>query len=345
MRNLNGGHMGNTTPAASYWSKPVLESVLPVVEESRHVRTSTDAVESVATWMAYEDFGFPVGGVVEGLAIGAEPDHLMDLTMLETTLNFAFTDFSSGTKFEIVRNGRVYSDTEAMVVCIQDALAEGVPLLDGSYLAAVSRADLEQIFTGNVEMPMLDERVTILNDVGRTLVERYDGRFHNFIRDCAPTMYAEGDGVLERLITEFPRFNDTSSYHGNPVQIHKLAQLGLWMLHRALHGMGDWRLTDLDDMTAFADYIVPVGLHVSGILEYHGDLERRINSGVMIERDSDEEIEIRAHTLYATALLTDEINVIRPPDKQLLIPQVDYRFWKTYHATFHPHHLTRTIMY
>ena len=337
--------MAASTPTASYWSKPVLESILPVIEESRHVRTSTSAVESVANWMAFEDFSFPSGGVVEGLAIGADPDHLMDLTMFETTLNFAFTDFDSSTKFEVVRNGHTYSDTEAMVVCIQDALTDGIPLLEGSYLSTVSRADLEQVFSGNIEMPMLDERVAILNEVGQTLTEDYGGRFHNFIRDCAPAMYADGDGVLERLVAEFPRFDDTSDYHGTNARIFKLAQLGFWMLHRALHGLGDWQLTDLADMAAFADYIVPVGLNVTGILVYSTDLEQRINSGEMIERDSDEEIEIRAHTLYATALLTDEINAIRPADKQLLIPQVDYRFWKTYHATFKPHHLTRTIMY
>ena len=68
-------------------------------------------------------------------------------------------------------------------------------------------------------------------------------------------------------------------------------------------------------------------------------------AGEMINRDSEEEIEIRAHTVYATALLTDEVNARRPADKQLLIPQVDYRLWKSYHATHFPHHLTRTTMY
>ena len=295
--------------------------------------------------MAYEEFGFPGGGVVEGLTLGTDPNHLIDLTMFETTLNFAFTDFDSGIKFEVVLNGRIYSDTEGMVICIQKAIADGVPILDGEYLATVTRRDLERIFAGNIEMPMLDERVEILNEVGTTLVERYNGRFHRFIADCAPAMYAAGDGVLERLVTEFPRFNDVSDYHGTTVEIYKLAQLGLWMLHRALQPTGVWHLTDLSDMTAFADYIVPVGLNLMGILEYIDELSGRIDNGEMIERDSDAEIEIRAHTIYATALLTDAVNAIRPPDKQLLIPEIDYRLWKTYHATFKPHHLTRTVMY
>lgn len=74
-------------------------------------------------------------------------------------------------------------------------------------------------------------------------------------------------------------------------------------------------------------------------------LEGAINRGELIPADSPEEVEIRAHTLYATALLTDAINRVRPPSQSLVVPQVDFRLWKAYHATFWPHHLTRTIMY
>jgi len=336
----------NTRPmSASYWEQPVLQSVMPVVENSRHVTTSRDAVDAVAKWMAFETFVFPSGSVGGDFDMGSDPDRIMDITLLESALNFAFTDFDSGVKYEVEYQGRICSDTEGMFARIHEAIADGVPILHGDYLASITRAELERIFVGNIEMPMLDERVEILNEVGATLVDRYDGRFHRFVRDCAPAMYADGDGLLERLVLEFPRFNDVSNYHGSEVKIFKLAQLGLWSLHMALHASGGWRLTDLADMTAFADYIVPVGLRLMGILEYTPDLEERIGNGVMIERDSDEEIEIRAHTLYATALLTDAVNSIRPADKQLVIPQIDHRFWKTYHATFSPHHLTRTVMY
>ena len=329
----------------NYWNRPVLESVIPVIEQSRHVATSPEAVQAVAGWMAYETFIFPSGSVGGDFDMGSQPDHIMDLTFLESTLNFAFTDFESSVKYEVEYQGRTCSDTEGMFARIHEAIATGVPVLDGEYLASITRTDLERIFRGNIEMPMLDERVEILNEVGTTLVNRYDGRFHRFVRDCAPAMYADGDGVLERMVVEFPRFNDVSDYHGSEVRFHKLAQLSLWSLHMALHSSGGWQLTDLADITAFADYIVPVGLNLMGILEYTPDLEERIDQGAMIERDSDEEIEIRAHSLYATALLTDAMNAIRPADEQLIIPQTDHRLWRTYHATFKPHHLTRTTMY
>ncbi len=337
--------MQDEPATARYWDLPVLTSVIPVVENSKHVRTSQDAVTAVAGWMAFEDFAFPSGMLADDMRMVTHPDDIMDVTFLETTLNFAFTDFDTGIKYEVAQDGRLHSDTDGMAVRIQEAIGKGIPLLNGEFLASITRTDLESIFLANIEMPMLDERVAILNAVGATLVDRYDGCFHRFIRDCAPAMYADGDGILERLVVEFPRFDDISNYHGSTVKMYKLAQLGLWMLHRALHTYGDWQLTDLADMTAFADYIVPVGLHLMGILEYTADLDNRIGRGVEIGRDSDEEIEIRAHTLYATALLTDEMNAIRPEGKQLMIPQTDYRFWKTYHATFQPHHLTKTVMY
>ena len=98
-------------------------------------------------------------------------------------------------------------------------------------------------------------------------------------------------------------------------------------------------------MTAFADYIVPVALRLLGITSYSPALENAINTYQMIPRDSSQEVEIRAHCIYATALLREEVNKIRPADKQVIIPQIDARLWMPYHTTFWPHHLTKTIMY
>lgn len=327
------------------WSQPVLQSVLPVIEGSRSVSTNLSAIDSVAGWMAYEEFIFPSGASAGPFDLGASRNDIVDFVMLASALNFAFTDFSSGIKYEVEYDGKRWSDTEGMFVRIHQALESGVDLCDGAVMASLTADDLAGIFAGNIELPMLSVRASILNTIGSTLVDKYDGRFCGFIDSCAPAMYHDGDGLLERLVVEFPRFNDVSPYDEHSVELHKLGQLALWSLHMGLHKSGDWALVDLANMTAFADYIVPVALRLMGILEYSETLEERINQGDMIERDSFEEIEIRAHTLYATALLTDAINELRPSDMGLVIPQVDYRLWKSYHATTWPHHLTETIMY
>lgn len=326
-----------------FWDSAVLRSVVPVVEQSRNVRTHPDAVEAVAAWMAYEEFGLP-GGMLQ-FDMGDDPDHLTDVVMFVSALNFAFTDFTTSVKFETEYRGQTWVDSEGMFASIHRALEAGEPLLTGAWMAKVTRADLERVFAGNIEMPMLDERVAILNEIGATLEARFDGRFATWARGCVPAMYAGGEGMLERLVADFPRFQDVSTYHGQQVQLYKLAQLSLWTLHAILVRLGRPGIQDLGMMTAFADYIVPVALRLIGITSYSDDLEDRINRGVVIPRDSDDEIEIRAHTLYATALLTEAVNARRPANLQLVIPQIDYRLWKTYHATFWPHHLTITTMY
>lgn len=340
-----GTQRDGITVASGAWNRPVLESVMPVIDESLHVNTNLPTIDSVARWMAYEEFIFPKGASAGPFDLGSSPSEIIDAVMFASVLNFAFTDFETGVKYAVDYDGRSWSDTEGMFVRIHQATQNGQDLFDGSVLLALTRDDLSRIFSGNIELPLMEQRTQILNEVGETLMGSYGGRFHRFISDCAPFMYHDGDGLLERLVTEFPRFNDVSFYQGHQVQIHKLAQLSLWSLHMALHESGDWTLRDLSEMTAFADYIVPVALRLMGIIEYSPDLEARINEGQLIDRDSDEEIEIRAHTLYATALLTDRINQLRPDDLQLVIPQVDYRLWKSYHATTWPHHLTKTIMY
>lgn len=328
---------------SAFWSTPVLQSVLPVVAASRHVTTNADEIGRVAGWLAYEPYQMP--HALLPFDIGGDADILTDYQMFVNTLNFAFTDFETGVKYEAERDGALWSDSEGMVANILNAREAGIPLLTGAWMAEATLEDVSRVFTGTITMPMLQERTDILNAVGATLVDRYSGRWANWVKSCAPRMYAGGDGLLERLPVEFPRFRDISVYDGNDVQLFKLGQLGLWGLHAAHQVTGAFALEDLGNMSAFADYIVPVALRLMRIFEYTPELEHKINTGVELPRDSEEEIELRAHTLYATAALTEAVNRLRPADQQLVIPQLDYRLWKTYHATFWPHHLTRTIMY
>jgi hypothetical protein len=325
------------------WNSPVLASLQPVVDGAKLVRINHAKITEVANWMAYEEFAKPDGSML--FDFGNDPDVLMDFTLVVNTMNFAFTDFSTGVKFETDYMGKRWCDSEAMLACLHRVINAGIPFFSGEYLAKVTRKDLESVFSGTIEMPMLDERVVLFNEVGRVLVEKYQGRYSNFVRSCAPRLYANGDGLLERLTTEFPRFRDVSMYHGSEVHIFKLAQLGIWGMHLALSPRGAWKLEDADNLTAFADYIVPVGLRVMNIFEYTPELEKQINSLVEVKRDSEAEVELRASSIYVIAKLTEEINKRRPGMEPLLQPQVDFRFWKTYHATHWPHHLTKTVMY
>ena len=331
-----------------YWPKsigsPVLDSVRYAVESSRDVHTHNDKIVEVASWMAFEELPMPEFTLPFGVGQG-DANEAIDFMMVADSIDTAFTDFSTHVKFQVDYMGQHWSDSDAEVACIKRAVDNGVPFLDGHYLAMMTRADLSKVFQGNIEMPMLDEKLEVLHQVGKVLADKYEGRFHKFIHSCSPKLYDNGSGIVDRLVSEFPRFNDFSMLDGHEIKFYKLAQLGLWMLYATLHQQDKFRLEDPQKMTAFADYIVPVALRLHGITSYSDKLEKAINSHQIIPRDSRREIEIRAHCIYATAVLTEEINKRRPKEAQVIIPQIDARFWTHFHTTTWPHHLTPTIMY
>jgi hypothetical protein len=323
---------------------PVLDSLRPVIENSRDVRTNIGKIIEVAGWMGYEELPLPEFTLPFGIG-AVNADEAIDFVLVADSIDTAFTDFSTHEKFQVDFAGQHWSDSDAEFACLKRALDAGKPILNGKYLAKISRTELDEIFTGNMKMPMLDEKLAVLHQVGAVLAEKYYGRFHKFVQACSPHLYDRGNGLIERMVKEFPRFNDVSEFEGHEIKFYKLAQLGVWMLYSTLHKSGKFRLDDPEKMTAFADYIVPVALRLLGITSYSPELENAINTHQLIPRDSPREIEIRAHCLYATALLAEEINKVRGPNEQVIIPQIDARLWTHYHTTSWPHHLTQTIMY
>ncbi|HTP67601.1 MAG TPA: queuosine salvage family protein [Dongiaceae bacterium] len=331
-----------------YWPKsigsPVLDSIRYAVESSRDVHAHYEKIVEVASWMAYEELPMPEFALPFGVGQG-NANEAIDFIMVANSIDTAFTDFAGHEKFQVDYLGQHWSDSEAEFACIKRAVENGVPFLDGNYLAKIEKPDLNKVFQGNIEMPMLDEKLGVLHQVGKVLAEKYDGRFHNFIRSCSPKLYDNGNGLIDRMVKEFPRFNDVSMLDGHEIKIYKLAQLGIWMLYATLHKSGKFRLDDPQKMTAFADYIVPVALRLHGMTSYSDKLEKAIDSHQIIPRDSRWEIEIRAYCIYVTACLTEEVNKLRPADQQVIIPQIDARLWTHFHTTNWPHHLTPTIMY
>jgi hypothetical protein len=322
---------------------PILGRLEPVLSGGRHVQLHSSKVKEVAVWMAYEalpwpDFRWPL--------IPDDDDRdTMDFIFLTSTINFAFTDFETHRVFKARYAGAEWSDAEAMFACLKRAYDAGRPILEGEFLSRVDRTELEEIFEGNIAIPMLDERLAIFHEVGSLLTERYKGRFHRFVESAPPRLYADGEGLLERLLEEFPSFRDSSSYRHYRVAFQKRAQLLFWFLYGRFRQSGFFQLEDVGELTIFADYILPVALWLFGILSYSPELEAAIETRKPIPADSEEEIEIRAFSIWACHLLTQEINELRPPELQIIPPVLDGRIWTHYHETHRPHHLTVTTDY
>jgi len=55
-----------------------------------------------------------------------------------------------------------------MVACLKRAMDNGVPILDGKFLASITRPQLERFSQANMEIPMLDEKMQAFHEVGQS---------------------------------------------------------------------------------------------------------------------------------------------------------------------------------
>ena len=322
------------------WDSKVLHSIRPVIENLENVSIDHVQLNTEAKKLSTVNYEIKVANNQD-----KRPEDIIRKTMLINTLNFAFTDFESQIKYALNVGDNTFSDTDAMVYQIDQAVEVGIDFYDGHYLRDITETIFKSIFKANIEMPMSKEKTDVLNQVGQILVEEYKGDWLNFVKSGPKKLYQNGEGLIERLVSQFERFRDTSIYLGEKVHFLKLAQLAFWGIHRELGKYGDFYIEDMENMTAFADYIVPVALEKMKIITYSEKLKNKIEQGVLIESDSIEEIEIRAATLFVTAQLTEEINKLKLDEEKIIIPQLDFKLWTDFHANKSPHHLTKTIMY
>ena len=216
--------------------------------------------------------------------------------------------------------------------------------LSAQALVRLTVEDCAGIFGQDLEADPVCELMrlftTALNDLGRCLLDRFDGRFAGLVEAA--------DGSAERLVqllVEMPLFDDAERYGGLEVPFYKRAQITAADLCLAFDGEGYGRFDDLDRLTMFADNLVPHVLRVDGMLIYEGDLLDRINAEELIPLGSPEEIEIRACAVHTVELL---VEAFRKSGYRVTAMQLDHLLWnrgQQPHYKARPRHRTRCTFY
>lgn len=233
-------------------------------------------------------------------------------------------------KWKVEYRGKEYDGAQAMMACLGRAIENGVNF-NPFQLANIKRKELENILRGNVEIPLLNERLEFLMEVGMIIQSRFNGDFRYFIDR------AQNDALrlVDLLVENFLSFKDSSIYKGKEVEFSKRAQSLASDLNYLLG------LDNIDKLTACADYKLPQVLRRHKILQYSDELQRRISVKERIPKGSEEEIEIRALTIFAVELITKEILGVtsnKVNDYLWLEGQIKL-------PSDEPYHLTRTTAY
>jgi hypothetical protein len=162
-------------------------------------------------------------------------------------------------------------------------------------LTQLDAADLAMVTGQDAGLPLMEQYATSLRDVGEHLLADHGGRFEALV-DAA-----DGSAVgLADLLAGWQAFADLSTYDGQSVPFYKRAQITAADINRT----GVAALRDEDQLTAFADNLVPHVLRIDGILRLDSGLEARIDDGDLLEHGSAEEVELRACAVRAIELLS-----------------------------------------
>lgn len=258
-------------------------------------------------------------------------------------LNFCFWS-EDGAKWGIEYNNRYYEGYNALAASLTRAIEEGIPIYDFEFMKNATKEDLARIFRKSAErrneIPLLNARLAILNAIGNVLCREFYGRFNIFINMHS----ADALSLAFEIATLLPFFTDVVYYKDRRVSFYKRAQILVADLYTAFGGKDVGNFENMNRLTAFADYKLPQILRHCGILEYNDELAAKVDSLVLIPLLSEEEVEIRAHTVWAVELIRDELQKI---GIRVNAYEIDYLLWVLAKKTqnMRPHHRTKTIYY
>jgi hypothetical protein len=264
-------------------------------------------------------------------------------------LNFCFWAEKGKPRWRVDYKGEILDGYWAEAASLTRAVEEGIALWDAEYLSTMSRQDLAYIFRPTKEadgsagemIPLFDARLAHIHEVGRVLLERYAGQFAHAIEK------AQGSAVNLALLLaqEFTSFRDILVYHARNIRFLKRAQICVADLYGAFGGKRWGTFTDLDKLAAFADYKLPQVLRHYGVLEYAPKLAQRIDNQELLQPGGEEEVELRAATIWACELLRHEMS--RLSGQSITAVEVDQLLWYLGQnsAEMRPYHRSRTIYY
>lgn len=263
--------------------------------------------------------------------------------LLLDALNFCFWAEKDQPRWRIEYKGEALNGYWAEAAALKRAIEEDIPLWDAAYLSTLSSETMAHIFRGEPAqpaIPLLEQRLHNAREVGHVLLEQYEGQFSHAIKQ------ANGDALqLALLLTRhFPSFNDSAHYRKQEVRFFKRAQICVADIASAFHGKQWGAFHNLSQLTIFADYKLPQVLRHYGILVYTPTLAERVDTQQLLATGSEEELEIRANTVWACELLR---RALSNKGVALNASEIDQKLWLLGQSIpeMRPYHRTYTTYY
>lgn len=315
----------------------VLLTTRYVIENSKHVKIDQGKIEEFCNsykgltmehWL--KDAPFDLSKL--------ENEERLTYLLVFNSVNFSYW---GDPKWTVLYRGAEYDGAWGMIVTLGRAIENGIPILDPAYLANMSQGNFREIFRGNVDIPLADTRLEILREVGKVLNERFQGKSYRIMEEAG----YDALKLVDLLTGCFPSFGDHSLYDDQIIYFNKRAQLLVSDIYHVFDGKGLGEIGNTDRLTAFADYKIPQSLRKLGIHLYSDDLGSRVDSMSPIPKGSEEEVEIRANTIWAIEFIRRSLQERNIELSSILINDYLWLMGQKKSPDDKPYHRTRTTAY
>lgn len=317
----------------------VAEAAHQVMQRAQHVSIDEEAVERFCADFVRDGVQVPAWNTELHFDDGSW--RTANYVLVLDALNFCFWSDAGQPRWYAERQGQRHNGYWGLAVALRNALEAGVPLLDAEFLASIEAHVVERVFACENRIPLFEARVEHLREVGRVLLERYDGRFSKLIEACGHDAVT----LAGRVAQEFSSFHDYTTYQDLEVPVLKRAQILVVDLFGTFGGQGWGRFERLDAITAFADYKVPQVLRREGILHYSAPLAATIERLEEIPANDPREVEIRCATVWAVERMRDRLAARGSTPRAF---EIDWYLWDRGQQPSpldQPYHRTRTVYY
>lgn len=255
----------------------------------------------------------PLAHTEEHHLLGCSDETLVYFLVLDT-LNFGSGYFPYFTK----KKGA--SGYFTVAKCLKDwFLQAGVPTaadlknIDRSACAAIFQQDMSNLHADE----LMQLFALALNGLGDWIMTEYAGDTTGVFRR------SETAAEVVAAVAKMPLFRDVATYAELQVPFLKRAQILVQDVVIAEPGHPALQYPDVNELTPFADNVLPYVLKADGILHYDPWLSGRIDREELIAPGSFEEVEVRACTIHALDILIKDINRSR----DMTLRELDFHLW------------------
>ncbi|MBA2521686.1 MAG: hypothetical protein H0V24_18675 [Chloroflexia bacterium] len=313
----------------------VRASCRAVADAAQHVRINHDRLAAYAALLSGDGLPTPTYDLAYHFR-GSPADTIAFVLTLDSI------NFGSG-YFPHLKKRPGHSGYFTIAAALTDRFNASGPF-SAAELSVLTRSDCAVLFAQHqdnpVAMELMGHFACALNDLGHFVGEQFGSDY--------AAVVATADGSAARLsesLTAMPYFQDVARHGDRDVAFYKRAQITVADLALAFDRQGPGHFPDLDQLTMFADNLVPHVLHIDGVLAYDPALAATIDRGELISAGSPAEVEIRAVALDAVERL---VTILQADGQQITAMDLDNLLWYRGGGAVYkerPRHRTRTVFY